>query len=483
MSSRIGIGWLCLLAAMGAVMGCGPGKQRARPDVLLITIDTLRADYVHAYGFPLEITPSIDALAARGVLFENAIAAATLTAPAHASIMTSQYVRQHSIGSRNGDTRLDGLSTLAETFAEAGYATAAFISNAVLRRRIGLDRGFETYDDELPSLEQNRGNYFERIAEETAGRALEWLALRPDADPVFLWLHLQDPHGPYTPPADWVGRVGEFPLSIRRPLATLRANSGRAGIPLYQALGEEVDPAFYAGRYAEEIQYADHWVGQVIAALERHGAERGSVILLTADHGESLGESGWFFQHGQSTAPELARVPFVLAAPGLDPARIQGLVSHVDIAPTLIALAGLPALPGARGLALEEEIRDGEVAGGRLIFCDTDGESAVYGPGSWTRVAGSIASDRVGDVMQVTRVESIRLTEAGKWRPSDLDLSAQRGLEEYLEGRAPLVVAGPMEPQHIEELRALGYLPPVEGDREAPDARADESPVSENLSP
>ncbi|MDG2333109.1 MAG: sulfatase [Myxococcota bacterium] len=482
MSARTGTGLLCLLAAMGAALACEPGKQRARPDVLLITIDTLRADYVHAYGFPLEITPSIDALAARGVLFENAIAAATLTAPAHASIMTSRYVREHSIGSRNGDTRLHGLSTLAETFSEAGYSTAAFISNAVLRRRIGLDRGFETYDDELPSRERNRGNYFERIAEETAGNALEWLALRPAADPVFLWLHLQDPHGPYTPPAEWVGRVGDFPLSIRRPLGTLRANSGRAGIPLYQVLEDEIDPAFYAGRYAEEIQYADHWVGQVIAAVERHGEERGSVILLTADHGESLGESGWFFQHGQSTAPELARVPFVLAAPGLEAARIRGPVSHVDIAPTLIALAGLPELPGARGRALEEEIRNGEVAEDRLIFCDTDGESAAYSPGSWTRVGGSIASDRVGDVMQATRAESIRLTETGKWRPSDLDSRALRGLEEYLEARTPLVAAGPMEPQHIDELRALGYLPPAEEEPEEPDPRAAEAPVSENLS-
>ncbi|MCP4906588.1 MAG: sulfatase-like hydrolase/transferase, partial [bacterium] len=160
---------LTIFLGLVFVFACTPAEERSRPDVLLITIDTLRADYVHAYGFPLEITPSIDALAERGVLFENAIAAATLTAPAHASIMTSRYVREHSIGSRNGDTRLDELSTLAESFSEAGYATAAFVSNAVLRRRIGLDRGFDTYDDELPSREQNRGNYFERIAEETAG--------------------------------------------------------------------------------------------------------------------------------------------------------------------------------------------------------------------------------------------------------------------------------------------------------------------------
>jgi arylsulfatase A-like enzyme len=157
---------------LGLQFACAPGPEPPRPDVLLITIDTLRADYVHAYGFAEQNTPAIDALADRGVLFENAIAAATLTAPAHASIMTSRYVHEHSIGSRNGDTRLEGLPTLAERFADAGYETAAFVSNVVLRRRIGLDRGFGVYDDELPSSEGNREFYFERLAEATATRAL-----------------------------------------------------------------------------------------------------------------------------------------------------------------------------------------------------------------------------------------------------------------------------------------------------------------------
>ena len=330
-----------LLGLLVLQFACQAQIQAPGADVLLITVDTLRPDYIHAYGFPLEITPSMDALAARGVLFENAIAAATLTAPAHASIMTSRYVREHSVGSRNGDTRLEGLPTLAEHFAEAGYETAAFISNVVLRRRVGLDRGFETYDDELPAQEQNRDRYFERFAEATAHRALAWLKGRSPGKPIFLWLHLQDPHGPYTPPSGWSGKIDRVPLKLQRDLVVLSENFGRAGIPFYQALGELRDPALYAARYAEEIQYADHWAGQVISAVEKRSGERGSIILLTADHGESLGENGWFFQHGQSTAPELARVPFIVAAPGLVPGRIAGPVSHVDIAPTLLDVIGL----------------------------------------------------------------------------------------------------------------------------------------------
>ncbi len=142
------------------------------PDVLLVTVDTLRADFVHSYGFEAETTPNIDALAARGVLFETAIAASTATVPSHASIMTSRYVREHSVGPFNGATRLEGAATLAEAFRAAGYETAAFVSNVVLKARTGLDRGFDLYDDELPVGETNRGSYFERVAGDTVERAV-----------------------------------------------------------------------------------------------------------------------------------------------------------------------------------------------------------------------------------------------------------------------------------------------------------------------
>lgn len=302
--------WIAVLA----LAGCGVADP-PRPDVLLVTIDTLRADWVHAYGFERETTPRIDGLAARGVLFENAIAAATLTAPAHASMMTSRYARQHSIGTLNGETKLAGIETLAERFRAGGYETAAFVSNVVLRRRSGLDLGFDVYDDELVAGEQNRRAYFERVAADTAARALAWIEGR-GAKPVFVWLHLQDPHGPYTPPDEYRGRLGEVPLRLTRPLEVLADNTGQAGIPAYQVLGDERAPAVYAARYGEELLYADHAVGDVVDAIELHAADRGSVVLLTADHGESMGEQGWYFQHGHATTPDLARVPFIVVAPG-----------------------------------------------------------------------------------------------------------------------------------------------------------------------
>lgn len=458
--SRRSVACLALLAPLLAIAlaGCAP-RQSARPDVLLVTIDTLRADWVHAYGFGAETTPRIDALAARGVVFLNAIAAASLTAPAHASIMTSRYAREHSIGTLNGETRLEGIETLAERFRAAGYDTAAFVSNVVLRRRSGLDRGFDVYDDDLVEGEQNRKAYFERIAEDTAERALAWLAMRGDA-PVFLWLHVQDPHGPYTPPNDYVGRIGDVPLRMTRPLEVLGANVGQAGIPAYQALGSERAPSVYAGRYAEELLYADHWVGEVVQAVENRAGERGSVVLLTADHGESMGELGWYFQHGHATTPDLAHVPLIVAAPGAAPGRIESIVSHVDVAPTLLELAGLSPLADQSGVSLAGAVIAGEALGERAVFSDTDGEAARYGPGRMTRVGGATVSQRSAAPRAPTQAQTLEWDDEGPWRTVAVDDDAVRSLMQYLEESTPLVAAEAMRPEHVEQLRALGYLPP-----------------------
>jgi arylsulfatase A-like enzyme len=137
-----------------------------------VVVDTLRADRLGVYGFPAPVSPNLDALAARGVVFERAIAASTKTAPSVTSLLTSRWVGRHSVGALNGTTRLEGSETLAERLHAAGYATAAFIGNMVLKRRIGLDAGFDVYDDELPAREANRPDFFERPAGPTTERAL-----------------------------------------------------------------------------------------------------------------------------------------------------------------------------------------------------------------------------------------------------------------------------------------------------------------------
>ena len=162
-----------LLAAWLGVVACD--AKPTPPNVVLITVDTLRADYLGSYGFPLDTSPRIDALAAGGVLFERAVAAASTTSPSHASILTSRHTREHSVGFYSGFTVLDGLPTLPELFKDAGYTTAAFVGNINLQKRLGFDRGFDHYDDDLPDAERNRPLQYERIAERTLERLQAWL--------------------------------------------------------------------------------------------------------------------------------------------------------------------------------------------------------------------------------------------------------------------------------------------------------------------
>src|SRR5438874_4426464 len=201
------------VSALTAVMlaaGCGAGTSRdsspTRPNVLLVTIDTLRADHVGCYGYTKASTPTIDGLASRGVRFETAIAHAPLTGPSHASILTGQIPLGHGFRNNSGFTLSPQVRTAAEDFRQAGYRTAAFVSGFPLDRRFGFDRGFETYDDHLPKgNDRRRTPYVERLADATTDAVLRWLATAtsgPNSPQWFLWVHYYDPHAPYEPPGE-----------------------------------------------------------------------------------------------------------------------------------------------------------------------------------------------------------------------------------------------------------------------------------------
>ncbi len=412
-------------------------------DVLLITVDTLRADHLSSYGFELATSPNIDALAAHSALFERAVAASSSTAPSHASILTSLYPRQHSIGYRNGDTRLEGAVTLAELLRARGYATAAFVGNAVLRRRIGLDRGFDTYDDELPEPEASRPLVFERRARQTTERALAWLARAEE--PFFLWVHYQDPHGPYDPPDGYADTFAPERDPDEPPLPRLESSLATGGIPAYQALPGLTRASEYRARYADEIRYADHWIGELLASPRL----RDAIVVFTADHGESLGEGGHYFMHGTTTLPPEAHVPLLVRAPGVAPARIATTVSHVDIAPTILELAGVPAPSGMRGVALGPGLRGEAPLAERVVYCDMGAEASAYGEGALLR-AGSSDSAWL-------------LWEGGGVAPAEGAGSAVRdrlagALASYVQTTVPMVAAEPARPVEIDRLRALGYV-------------------------
>jgi arylsulfatase A-like enzyme len=447
------------LSTLG-MLGCEePDRKGAGPDVLLVTVDTLRADHLSSYGFPLETSPRIDAFAAEAVVFERAIAGSSATVPSHASILSSRYTRGHSVGYGNGESRLEDVETLAAVFRGAGYATGAFISNVLLQRRVGLDRGFDVYDDELRTTELNRAEYFERIAEQTTARALEWLGEVED-QPIFLWVHFQDPHGPYAPPARYRGRFRVPPAPDEQPLPVLEDNSGKAGIPAYQELEGTSLPSVYESRYADEIYYADRWIGALIEAVDHRPTPKGAVVLLTADHGESFGEEGRYFVHAVTT-PDVAHVPMILRAPDLAPGRRREVVHHVDVMPTLLELAGLDAPPGVRGIALGPLLRDEKPAPDRIVYCDNGSELSAYDSGTFVRVLdvrGAWVDDDDGEGHGIAPFwATYRWNADGAWVVERAGGGLDDEIQEYLRKAIPMRKARSAGSDFVEHLRALGY--------------------------
>ena len=450
-----------------------------RPNVVLITVDTLRPDYLGAYGFDHATSPRIDELAAKSVVFERALAAASVTAPAHASILTSRFTRQHTIGANNTNTQLSDERSVAEVFRDAGYATAAFVSNYVLRADSGLSRGFETYDDDVRREEANRRGYYERIARDTNARALGWLKRAGDA-PFFLWVHYQDPHGPYSAPGAYRGRFslpgepGEAPLAVNPTI------SGYRGVPNYQALEDASLASEYRSRYADEIFYADEAIGDLLDAVESHRNGREQLVLLSADHGESLGEGEHYFEHGFGTTPQLAHVPMILRAPGLAPGRRSDPVHHVDIAPTLLELAGLELPQDLSGIALGPYLREERPLEDRILYCDIGRELSAYHGDGFVRLSGvskAWKQDLDPETLQPVWI-AFDWHEDGSWSPMDgtavdaIDAKGRAEITRYFRAAKPLSWTD-LSPHDMEQLRALGYLepaPPADGAPSAPSA-------------
>ena len=298
-------------------------QKKASPSVILVTIDTLRADRVGCYGAADIKTPTIDGLAHDGIVFERAIAQVPLTWPSHAAILTGLYPFQNGAQDFTGQPLDPRFQSIAQAFQRNGYATGAVVSSFALDRSWGLSRGFDFYDDAFSqkSYTDPELGLVERRANESVDHAIAWLK-KNNRKPFFLWLHLYDPHRPYDPP---------------EPMATE-----------------------YRGRlYDGEIAYADRELGRLIAWLKAAGLYNRSLIALLSDHGESLGEHGER-EHGFFVYDATIRVPLVLKPPSgsnLKPTRVARPVETIDVAPTLLTLTGVkdPLQKQLRGTGLMAE--------------------------------------------------------------------------------------------------------------------------------
>ena len=286
--------------------------RRTAPNVLLITIDTVRADHVGCYGYSKIKTPTLDSLAHDGIVFERAISQVPLTWPSHTAILTGTYPFQNGVQDFTGQPLDPQFRSVAQAFKKNGYATGAVVSAFVLDRSFGLARGFDFYDDAFSAetfLQKDLG-LVDRKAGESVSHAIHWLTTKWQKQtprrPFFLWLHLYDPHSPYDPP---------------EPLHT----------------------EYHDHLYDGEIAYADHELGRLISWLKGNQLYHASLIVFLSDHGESLGDHGEK-EHGFFIYNSTAHIPLIVKPPdgsGFRSSRVSVPVETTSVAPTLLRLAGL----------------------------------------------------------------------------------------------------------------------------------------------
>ena len=325
------------LAAL--LLGCDP----LAPNVVLFVVDTLRADALGPYGNTWIDTPHLDAFAADAMLFESAFSSSSWTRPAMASLLTGLHPGHHGV-MKVGDGLPAQVKTLAEHFAAGGYATAFVTANPSASRAFGFDQGFEE-TIQLFDSSGHRVSTAEMLADSDAvtRAALAWV--RAARRPFFLTLLSIDPHAPYSPPARLDRYGGTYTGPIDGRLETLRRGDF-----------DEADRARIRALYAGEVAFADESFGKILRGLEALAALESSVIVFTSDHGEEFWEYGRL-GHGHSLVDLLLRVPLLIRTPSGSEAgrRIARSVALIDVAPTLLSLAGLPTAPELDGQSLFDE--------------------------------------------------------------------------------------------------------------------------------
>jgi arylsulfatase A-like enzyme len=430
------------------MLACGP--ERSRPDVVVITVDTMRADHLGAYGHAAARTPNLDALAKRGRRFTNATTPSPRTTPALASLFTGLWPQHH--GARAVALPLTRGRTLAETLQPLGWVTLGVSASKVAGRKENLHRGFDVFVErhELPHWRAEVGTHV----------ALERAREVPAEAPLFLWIHYQEPHAPYNPPKRFQPGASAEPCrslfsdlnagTLSRP-AMERNAEGRA---------ERVREACLE-LYDAEIAYSDQQIGRLLEGLRDLGRLRPGYVVVTSDHGENFGEGGIYYQHGANVHDSALRVPLLVAGPTIAPGVDDEVFRLEDLAPTLLGLLAIPAegRPTTDGVDLSARLR-GETQEGSAALV-AFGESAGGG-------------ERTARTARLKLVE--RRSEDGARERVLYDLEEDPGETRDASARHPEAAsrlarelqawadaAPPMRPIDYDEdqlrrLRALGYV-------------------------
>jgi arylsulfatase len=301
-------------------------------------VDTLRPDHLGCYGYKRDTSPNVDNFTKGGLLFENCFSQAPETGPSCASFLSGFLPHETKVVD-NKTIVHSNVPMLAEILKEAGYRTYGIVSNYVLRNGQGFEQGFDIYDAQMNERELNRRNICERIAEKTSESVMSILK-QHSGEGFFLWVHYQDPHGPYTPKPPYDKK---FVDPNKEPVYLKFNNSfsGRGGIPSYQRLQDNKDYNYYVSQYDGEIGYFDEHFGRLIAFLKQIHVYDNSLIIFTADHGEAMGEHKCYFAHGHGLTNDLIHVPLVIKYKDILRGRRKDFVQHLDIVPTILQLLNI----------------------------------------------------------------------------------------------------------------------------------------------
>lgn len=435
-----------MLAALLAVLALSCARRSDPPNVLLVTIDTLRADRCSSYGYPLPTTPRLDAAAARGIRFELAYAPMSLTGPSHSTMFTSQYPITHGVV-RNGYRLGEEAIVLAEMLRARGYETAAVVSSFAVNSRFGLGQGFGVYHDrfdEVGTVDPRQwngqwlGKGFDRRANRTTDHAIRWLDRHgSSAKSFFLWVHYFDPHSPYDPPEPFRSRFAP-------------AGETSHGRPV--------------GTYDGEVAFTDQELGRLLDHLDRSGLGEGTLLVVTSDHGEGLKQHGRM-EHGYTVYEEEMRVPLVFRWPGRIPAgrTIPGPVELVDLLPTLLDLLGVH-VEGAlfEGVSIAEALRGGHPADpARKVFVhrqpirkgDRRVEQFGVRHGTYKYIEGEAEEER--ELYDLATDPGEKQNLCGELRDKCDELRVALQVWKQSRGEA---AEQEISPEDHESLKALGYV-------------------------
>ncbi len=433
--------------------------------MFLITIDTLRADHMSLYGYPRPTTPALERLAARGLVFDRAIAQWPKTGSSFASVFTGRYPQSTGLTHKATITIPSDLPILPELFQKHGFETVAVVSNAVLGHKLGWDRGFdeyvETWGDDPSEDPLVYRQYLNAPRVNELARSL--IEKHRDAERLFVWLHYSDPHAPYVLPA---GTANPFlGDEVYRAAAAEEVPAAGRG----QALADETDLRHYVAQYDANVLVADRHIGEIVDWIDGLGLLDDAAVVLFADHGESLGDHGSYFEHGPLPYNSTAHVPLLLFGPGVAAGeRVAEPVELLDLLPTLLAWA----LPG---------VDTGEAEGRCLPVAPCAQAPGDERPGLAFSEAGTLGRDHFRSVQDarfklIYRPRSGRPPEASDFSLYDLeadpretiDLAASRVseirrltrplLSWMASARSDAAQNDALSEDELEALRALGYI-------------------------